>query len=85
MPKDHPKQERFPPDDVEPAELEALTLELRERVVELSAIIKLAKVTPDIPETVRQIGRLGIRAHEIVDRIKGYAKRVGGFEIESTP
>ena len=67
-------QTRFPADDMDAAEIEAICKELGERVGEISAIVKLAKVSSDVRESVRQIQRCGIRAHELTDRVKVFVR-----------
>lgn len=75
------KQERLF-EEIDPSELEALTKELGERVGELVAIVKLAKVSFSMEESARQIARLGIRSHELSDRVKGYADRLNLAETQ---
>lgn len=78
------KQERLF-DEVSPSELEEITKELGDRVAELVAMVKLAKISPDQEEVIRQIARLGIRSHELSDRVKYYAKRLNLAEPETRP
>lgn len=63
-------------DEVSPGELEEITKELNDRVAELVAMVKLAKISPDQEEVVRQIARIGIRSFALSDRVKYYAKRL---------
>ena len=63
-------------DELSPGELEEITTEIGDRVAELVAMVKLAKISPDQEEVVRQIARLGIRSRELSDRVKYYAKRL---------
>jgi hypothetical protein len=74
MSKEPNSQDRIWPDDLDAADVEAITKELGERNAEISAIIKLAKVSRTIRESMRQITRAGERAHELKVSVELFRK-----------
>ena len=67
-------QDKIWTDDLDAADIEAITKELGERVAEISAIVKLAKVSRTIRESMRQVRRAGERAHQLETAVELFVK-----------